>query len=367
MIEPATGEILCLVTSPAYDPNLLNIRQLGENYRMLERTPNKPMVNRAIEEHYSPGSTFKPTQALILLQEGVITKDKLYTCYSGYPFLGGRPACHSHLSPISVVPALATSCNAFFCWGLHDMLDVRSRYPTVQEAFDVWKKYMDAMGYGSPLGVDLPGEDRGFIPSSDYYNTNRNRQWNSSSIISIAIGQGEIDATPLQICNLAATIANRGYYITPHVVREIQDMRLDEKYRTPKPVGINREYYEYVVEGMRSAVKGGTCWELNFSDFEVCAKTGTVQNVHNARDHSACIAFAPMNNPQVAIAVYVENGGFGARVAVPMAKLMLKKYILGEIPVGDQWRETQMINWDTRPGSPDYIVRTVEDDDEHDD
>ena len=367
MIEPSTGEILCLVTSPSYDPNLLSGgRLLGQNYRLLERDPQRPLFDRSIQGRYSPGSTFKPAQALVLLQAGILTKDKTYSCYSGYPYLDGRPKCHSHYSPVSLALSLSTSCNAYYCWGMRDMLDnSRSRYRTIQEAFEAWKNLIVALGYGYPLGVDLPGEDRGFIPNSYTYDNIYNKRWNSSSIISIAIGQGEIGATPLQICNLAATIANRGYYIVPHVVREIQDMPLDERYRTRKYTGFNSEYFDYVIEGMRAAVTGGTCRDLNFMyQMDICAKTGTVENTHG-RDHSACIAFAPRENPKVAIAVFIENGGFGAKVSVPMARLMIQKYLNGNIYSWDQWLETKMITWDTSPGSPNYIKRVVED--EYDD
>ncbi len=363
MIEPATGEVLCLVTSPSYDPNLLiGGRQRGLNYQVLLRDPQRPLFDRSIMGSYSPGSTFKPAQGLIFLQEGVVTKDKTYSCAGGYPYLGGRPKCHPHISPISLIPSIATSCNAYYCWGLHDMLDSRSRYKTIQEAFEAWKNYIVAQGYGHSLGVDLPGERRGFIPNSHVYDRVYNKRWNSSSIISISIGQGEISATPLQICNLAATIANRGYYIVPHVVHEVQDMELEEKYRTPEYTGINKEYYEYMVEGMRAAVTGGTCGQMYLPDIEVCGKTGTVQNPHG-RDHSACIAFAPMNNPKVAIAVFVENGGAGARVAVPVARLMLEKYLYGEVPESDKWLEFQMQNWSTLPGSVNYISKPKEEED----
>ena len=361
MIEPSTGEVLCLVSSPSYDPSLLiGGRQRGANYQMLERDPQRPLFDRSIMGSYSPGSTFKPAQGLIFLQEGVVTKDKVYSCALGYTFhQNRRPKCHLHYSPTSIVPALATSCNSYFCWGLHDMLDSRSRYKTIQEAFEVWKNYIVAMGYGYPLGIDLPGENRGYIPNSRVYDKVYNKRWNSSSIISTAIGQGEISATPLQICNLAATIANRGYYVIPHVVREIQDMPLEEQYTTKKYTGIKPEYYEYIVEGMRAAVLGGTCSKMYMPDIEICAKTGTVENPHG-RDHSACIAFAPKDNPKVAIVVFAENGGYGSRVAVPVARLMMEKYFYGEIPDTDKWLENQMINWSTLPGSVNYINRVVE-------
>jgi penicillin-binding protein 2 len=362
MIEPSTGETLCLVSSPSYDPNLLTGRQRGNNHLMLERDPQRPLLDRAIMGSYSPGSTFKPAQGLIFLQEGVVTKDKTYTCAEGYPYLGGRPKCHVHYSPISLVPSLAHSCNSYYCWGLHDLLDSRSRYGNVQEALDVWKDYIVAQGYGYKLGIDLPGEHRGYIPNSKAYDNMYNKRWNSSSIISISIGQGEINATPLQICNLAATIANRGYYIVPHVVREIQGMEIEELYRTRKYTGINKEYYEYIVEGMRAAVTAGTCSKMYMPGLDICGKTGTIQNPHG-RDHSACIAFAPMNNPRIAIVVYVENGGFGAAVSVPIARLMLDKYFYGEIPYGDRWLEYQMQNWSTLPGSINYLKKVTEEDD----
>ncbi|MDR1381243.1 MAG: penicillin-binding protein 2 [Tannerella sp.] len=360
MIEPSTGEVLCLVSSPSYDPGLLIGRQRGDNHQMLERDPLRPLLDRSIMGSYSPGSTFKPAQALIFLQEGVVTKDKTYSCELGYPYLGGHPRCHSHHSPISLVPSLATSCNAYYCWGLHDMLDSRSRYGSVQEAFEVWKNHIVAQGFGFPLGIDLPGERRGYIPNSSVYDRAYNKRWNSSSIISIAIGQGEVSATPLQICNLAATIANRGYYIVPHAVREIQDSELDGLYRTRKYTGIRREYYEYVAEGMRMAVTAGTCGKMYMPGLEVCGKTGTVQNPHG-RDHSACIAFAPMNSPRIAVVVYAENGGWGAEVSVPVARLMLEKYFYGEIPYGDKWLEYRMQNWSTLPGSVNYIKKVKSD------
>ena len=361
MIEPSTGEILCLVSSPSYDPSLLIGRQRGPNHRLLELDPQKPLLDRSIMGSYSPGSTFKPAQGLIFLQEGVVTKDKAYSCALGYPLTSTkRIGCHPHYSPVTFVHSLATSCNAYYCYGLRDMLDSRSRYKTIQEAFTVWKDYIVAMGYGYPLGVDLPGEIRGYIPNSDSYDMVYNKRWFSGNIMSIAIGQGEINATPLQMCNVAATIANRGYFITPHTVREIKDMPLDEKYIEKKYTGIDKEFYEYVVEGMRGAVTSGTCWGMALPGIEVCGKTGTVQNPHG-RDHSACISFAPMNNPKVAIVVYVENGGWGADVSVPIAKLMLEKYLYGEISYNDKWLEYKMSNWSTLPGSPNYIKRVVVD------
>ena len=343
MIEPETGEVLCMVSSPNYDPSLLVGRQRGKNHKMLEETPQTPLIDRSITGFYPPGSTFKPTQGLIFLQEGVITPETMYTCAHGYTYSPKRkPACHGHSSPLSLVPALATSCNSYFCWGLHDMLDSRRRYPTIQKGFEVWKNHLVSMGYGYQLGIDLPGERRGFVPNSKFYD-NYYHRWTSTTVISIAIGQGEIAATPLQICNLAATIANRGYFITPHVVKEIQDTPLDTLYTNKRYPTVDAKHYEVVAEGMRNAVLGGTCWAAAIPGIEVCGKTGTAENPHG-KDHSAFIGFAPYKNPKVAICVYVQNGGFGAAFGVPIGKLMMEYYLKGEISPEDKALEEKMTN-----------------------
>ena len=344
MIEPKTGEILCLVTSPSYDPELLVGRQRGTNYSMLDNDPRKPLMDRSIMGRYSPGSTYKPAQALVFLQEGVITPQKMYTCAHGYP-LGweGRPRCHSHASPLNLIAAIATSCNAYFCWGLHEMLDFRSRYPSVQEAYDAWRELMTSLGFGVQLRIDLPGESRGYIPTSQYYNDLNKRRWSSGTIISTAIGQGEILVTPLQMCNLAATIANKGYYIAPHVVREIDGSTLDPLYTTKKWTSIDPVHFDAIVEGMRNAVLFGTCSGLYMNDLEVCGKTGTVEN-SRGKDHSACIAFAPRENPEIAISVFIENGGFGAEIAIPVARLMMEKHFYGETMPESKWREEKVLN-----------------------
>ena len=347
MIEPESGEVLCMVSSPTYDPNLLVGRIRGKNYSQLQKDPLKPLFNRPLMAQNPPGSTFKPTQGLIFLQEGVITPETKFSCAHGYTFRGGKPACHGHPSPLPLVGALATSCNSFFPWGLHYMLDDRSRYPSVQQAFNVWKDYMVSMGYGYKLGIDLPGEKRGYIPNSKVYDKIYRGRWNSSTIISIAIGQGEILATPLQICNLAATVANRGYYITPHVVKEIQDTPLDTLYTQRHYTKADVKYYSYIAEGMRGAVTGtaygATCRGANLPDIEVCGKTGTAENPHG-KDHSIFMGFAPYNKPKVAIAVFVENAGFGATYAVPIGRLMIEKYLRGKILPESQAIEDYIVN-----------------------
>ena len=318
-IEPSTGEVLCLVTAPSYDPSLLVGRERGNNYNKMMRDLDKPLLNRAIQATYPPGSTFKPTQGLIFLQEGIISPSTPYPCYHGFVLGRLKVGCHGHGSPLPLKPALQTSCNAYFCWGLKNMIDKKSKYGTVAKAFDVWKHHMISQGYGYKLGIDLPGEYRGFIPNVEFYNKRYgDGHWSATTVISIAIGQGEILATPLQIANLSATIANRGHYITPHVVKEIQDTVVPAEFLERHDTSIDRRWYEEIAEGMRMAVTGGTCRVANLSDIEVCGKTGTAQNPHG-RDHSAFMGFAPYHDPKIAIAVYVENAGFGATFGVPIA------------------------------------------------
>lgn len=327
-IEPSTGEILCMVSSPTYDPRTMVGRQRGTNNNRLSRNPHKPLLNRAIMGLYPPGSTFKTTQALTLLQEGIITPGTMYPCSGGFHFKNLSVRCHGHPSPLSLVPSLATSCNGFYCWGLFHMFSNRQKYRTVQDAMTRWKDYMVSMGFGYCLGVDLPGEKRGMIPNAAYYDRAYRGSWNGLTVISISIGQGEVTATPLQIANLGATIANRGWFITPHVVKDIQDEELDTLYTSRRYTMASPSQYKYVVQGMRQAVLAGTCRAANSSDYAVCGKTGTAQNPHGL-DHSAFMGFAPMDDPKIAICVYVENGIWGATFGVPIGALMIEQYLTG--------------------------------------
>ena len=328
-IEPSTGEVLCMVSAPNYDPRIMVGRQRGRNNRMLTLDPLKPLLNRAIMGTYPPGSTFKTSQALTFLEEGIITPQTTYPCSGGFRFGHLKVGCHGHASPIPLIPTIATSCNGYFCWGLYYMLGNRKKYETVQEAMTTWKDYMVSMGFGYPLGIDLPGEKRGLIPNADYYDKHLGKSWNGLSVISIAIGQGEVTLTPLQIANLGATIANRGYYITPHVVKEVQGEPLDTLYTKRHYTKVSRQNYETVVAGMRQAVLGGTCRAANNGWYEVCGKTGTAQN--RGHDHSVFMGFAPMDDPKIAVAVYVENGGWGATYGVPFGALIMEKYINGKL------------------------------------
>ena len=327
-IEPKTGEILCMVSAPSFNPSELSGRHRGENFQTLSSRPDKPLLNRPIQGTYPPGSTFKTSQALTFLQEGIIDTRTQYPCTGGFVFRGLRVGCHAHSSPLSLNFAIATSCNGYFCWGYYYMIGA-AKYGTPQKALTVWKDYMVDMGFGYALGVDLPGEARGMIPNSDYYDRHYNRSWNGLTTISNAIGQGEVTLTPLQIANLGATIANRGYYIKPHVVSSIDGEELDSAYTERHYVNVDRENYEIVIQGMRQSVIDGTCRSANTSDYLVCGKTGTAQN--RGKDHSVFMGFAPMDDPQIAIAVYVENGGFGAVYGVPIGALMMEQYINGSL------------------------------------
>ncbi len=334
-IEPSTGEILCMVSSPTFDPHLMIGRQRGKNHKMLRLDNRKPLLNRAIMGTYPPGSTFKTTQGLTFLQEGIITTETTsFPCAHGFNYKSLHVGCHGHASPLTLVPALATSCNSYFCWGLFRMIGDR-KYGSPQQALTVWKDHLVHQGFGYKLGTDLPGEQRGFIPNATTYDNAYRGSWNGLTIISIAIGQGEITATPLQIANLSATIANRGYFITPHIVKEIEDNPLDTLYTSRRYTGIDRTYYEDVVRGMRAAVTGSTgsatCRAVGYilPGVEACGKTGTAQN--RGKDHSVFMGFAPMDNPKIAIAVYVENGGFGAVYGVPIGAMMMDQYLNGKL------------------------------------
>ncbi|MCP3895824.1 penicillin-binding protein 2 [Bacteroides sp.] len=341
-IEPETGEILCMVSSPTFDPHLMIGRQRGKNHLMLQRDFQKPLLNRALMGAYPPGSTFKAAQALTFLEEGIIQENTpAYPCQHGFNYGSLHVGCHAHGSPLPLVPALATSCNSYFCWGLFRMFGDR-KYGSPQNAITVWKDHMVSQGFGYRLGVDLPSEGRGLIPNAQFYDKAYRGRWNGLTVISIAIGQGEILATPLQIANLAATIANRGHFITPHIVKEIENDQLDSLYRFPRKTTISPVHYEEVVKGMRAAVTGGTCRLANIPGIEVCGKTGTAQN--RGHDHSSFMGFAPMNKPKIAVLVYVENGGWGATFGVPYGALIMEQYLNGKLSPESEARAEELCN-----------------------
>jgi len=337
-IEPSTGEVLCMVSSPTYNPRVMVGRNRGKNHIALSRNVWKPLLNRSIMGQYPPGSTFKTSQALTYMTEGIITPHTMFTCHRGFYYKGLHVGCHGHVSPLALVDAISTSCNAYFCWGLYYMMGNRRKYPHVQDAMNLWRDYMVSMGFGYKLGIDLPGEKRGLIPNASFYDQAYKGSWNGLTVISIAIGQGEVNLTPLQIANLGATIANRGYFYVPHVVRKVKGEPLDTLFTRRHYTKASRRAYDYVVAGMRSSVIKGTCRAANRSDYLVCGKTGTAQN--RGQDHSVFMGFAPMDNPKIAVAVYVENGGFGADYGVPIGSLMMEQYIKGKLSPESERRAT---------------------------
>lgn len=349
MIEPSTGEILALVSSPSYDPSLLRGRDYAKNYIEISQNPLNPLFNRATQGVYPPGSTFKVPQALVFLQENAINEKVAYPCALGYIPLGRKPKCHPHSSPVSVIPAIATSCNAFFPYGLTNLLTDK-KFKDINEAFNVWKDHMVSMGFGYKLNIDIPYEGRGFIPNSEYYaKAYKTQDWKPTYIISTAIGQGEILTTPIQMANFAATVANRGYYYTPHIVKAIQDTVIDERFTKRNYTTIDAKHFDTVAEGMAMSVTNGTSRRANLlPDFQVCGKTGTAENPHG-KDHSIFMGFAPKDQPKVAIFAVIENAGFGATFAVPIARLMLQKYLRGEVPASDKYLEDAMLKANLLP------------------
>ncbi|MBP5584392.1 MAG: penicillin-binding protein 2 [Bacteroidales bacterium] len=342
-IDPRTGEILAIVSSPTFDPNSMVGRLVSENYNKLVRDPLKPLYNRPIQGVYPPGSTFKTVNALIGLQEGIVTQNTIYGCQAGYYSGGLHVGCHNHVSPINLIESIKMSCNAYYCNEFRAIIDA-SKYGSAREGFLTWQSYIKSFGLGKPLGIDLPSEKSGNIPRAESYDkTYGKNRWNSLTIVSLAIGQGEITETPLQMANIAATIANKGYYYTPHLVKEIDDTVFDKSFIQRHELPIAKKYFDIVTEGMYQVVNGGpgaTAWWLAIKGLDICGKTGTAQNPHG-EDHSMFMAFAPRNNPKIAIAVCIENGGFGATLAAPMATLMIEKYLTDTIT--NAWREQQVL------------------------
>ena len=341
-LEPSTGEILSLVSSPGYDPSLLVGRQRGKNYQKLSADTLKPLFNRGLMARYPPGSTFKVTNALIGRQEGVLYPGTSYECHGGFYAGNFHMGCHNHPSPVDLVESIKVSCNNYYAHVFKRILQ-DNEFESVSKAFTNWKDHLQSFGFGDKLHVDLPNEVSGFLPSVDYYNKYYGEsRWGYLNVISLSIGQGELGITPIQMANMTATLANRGYYYTPHIVKNIEGKRtIDERYRTKNQTRIDSVYFDEIIEGMDLAVNGepgtgSTARTARVDSITVCGKTGTAENPHG-KDHSIFIAFAPKEDPKIALAVYIENGGFGATWAAPTAKLMIEKYLKGEIDV--QWWE----------------------------
>lgn len=348
-IEPATGEILALVSSPSFNPSDLVGRQRSKNFSKLNKDPLKPLLDRPLMARYPPGSTFKVVNSLIFQQEGIITPSTRFPCHNGFQYGGLHVGCHAHASPLDMRQSLQQSCNSYYCWGLKNMIDNR-KYGSVQNAFETWKDKVVSFGFGYRLGVDFPNENRGYIPNAEVYNKVYGKNgWRGLTIISIAIGQGEVISTPIQTANLAAIVANRGYFYTPHIVKRIKGGKLDTTYVRKRVVGVDKKYFEAVVDGMEMCVTGGTGRIAQLDSMRVCGKTGTAQNPHG-KDHSIFMAFAPRDNPKIAIAVFVENAGFGATWAGPVASLMMEKYLKGSIKPSRKYLEERMFNTNLLPG-----------------
>jgi penicillin-binding protein 2 len=343
-MEPGTGEILALVTSPTYDPNLLVGRDFPKNYGKLQKdTLGRPLINRALKSFYPPGSTFKLLNALVAQQEGVLTPSTLYPCARGYPPLGGKPKCHPHGSPTNLSGSIATSCNSYYSYVFKSIVE-NKKYKNSVEGFEAWRNYVLSFGVGKKIGTDLPFEAKGIVPTVSYYDKVFGKGgWRASTVISLGIGQAEVSVTPLQMCNIICSIANRGYYHIPHVIRKVGDKE-DPKWREKQFTLVkDRQIYENVIEGMSNVVKAGTGRIAQLPGIEVCGKTGTAQNPHG-EDHSVFVLFAPRENPKICIAILVENAGFGATWAAPIASLLSEKYLTGKILRTDL--ETKMIEGD---------------------
>jgi penicillin-binding protein 2 len=343
-IEPETGEILAKISSPGYDPGVIVGPDLGKNYPALQNDPLKPLYDRTTKGRYPPGSTFKPLQALIGLETGVITPRTLFHCHHG-AHVGRFVACHDHKSPVNLQEAIETSCNPYFINVFTRVLE-SPRFENVRNGYNEWRKYITAFGLGEKVTVDFD-EDTGLIPTREYYDTRlKTTLWHASYINSLAIGQGELAITPVQMANFTATLANRGYYITPHVVLPTNDSLRRRVRRNEVPVA--SEHFETVIEGMRRVVTNGTGWRARVDSITVAGKTGTAENPHG-KDHSVFIAFAPVEKPKIALVVYVEHGEWGASHAAPIAGLLIEKYLKGTIPASKKVMEKQIIETNLIP------------------
>ena len=334
-LEPKTGEILALVTAPSYEPDLLVGRKRSPNFtKLYYDTIAKPLYDRGLLAEYPPGSPFKTINALIALQEGVVSPEDRFSCHHGYSYGRGRKmGCHAHYSPLNMIPGIAYSCNAYFAQVYKKIIE---KYPTSQEGMNTWANHLQSFGLGDFLGYDLPPGRPGKIPTADYYNkVYPHNNWYASTTLSNAIGQGEVLMTPIQLANMTAAIANRGYYYTPHVLKKVNGEDISNpKFTEPKRTTIDPEHFDTVIEGMHQVFVNGTASFLQVKDIEICGKTGTAENftrIDSTRvqltDHSIFVAFAPKKNPQIAMAVFVENGYWGARYAGRIASLMIEKHL----------------------------------------
>ena len=332
-IEPSTGEILALISSPGID--IEQLASINKHYKEIASDPYKPMFNRAVMSSYPPGSVFKLVNGLIGLQEGVITPNTRYNCSMGYHYGNRKLGCHAHPSPTDLTQSIMMSCNAYYCYTFKAILE-NKKYDNIGEAFNNWKEMVISFGFGRKLGSDFPAELGGTLPSTSTYDKihGKNR-WKANSVISLSIGQGEIGATPLHLANLAATLANRGHYYIPHLVKDSPGHTIDSRFKEKNYTLVDTAHFHKVIEGMYQAVNaapgtGGTARLAHAPGLEICGKTGTAQNPHG-KDNAVFICFAPRENPKIAIAAYIENAGFGGTWAAPIASLMVEKYLTGDV------------------------------------
>ncbi len=329
-IEPSTGEILALVSSPSYNPELLVGRVRSKNYLELQKDTLKPLFDRPLMARYPPGSTFKTVNALIGLQEEIVHTWTRFPCVHGYVSGRFRMGCHPHKSNLDLIKSIQNSCNSYYAHLFRNLLD-HPKYGSFENGFETWRKHVLSFGFGKRLGVDLPNEKQGYIPTINRYNRIYGEgRIKSLNIVSMAIGQGELLMTPVQMANMAATICNKGYYFTPHIIKELPQAFNDLKMplTVKRYSDIDSVHFNPVIEGMYLAVNGldgGTARNAAVKGLDICGKTGTAQNP--GKDHSIFIAFAPKNTPKIAIAVYVENGGYGATWAAPIASLLIEKHL----------------------------------------
>lgn len=341
-IEPSTGEILLKVSSPGYDPQLMIGLERGKNFRKLNSDPNTPLIDRTVSGAYPPGSTFKTLQALYGLKESVITPETCFECFGkSRTYIGASPmGCHNHNSPLNLYQAIQQSCNPYFVNVWRRILE-NKKYESVRDAYITWREFITSFGLGSKICPDFTNEVSGSVPAPIIYdNKYQTKDWRWSYIMSLSIGQGELLLTPLQITNMACVIANRGYYITPHIVRPLEEMNNQIVKHT---IDCDRKYFDIVIEGMAMAASAGTARGASIDSIVFCGKTGTAENPHGD-DHSIFMAFAPKDNPKIAIGIYIENGGFGAQYAVPIGGLIMEKYLKGEISPRKKAIEERMLN-----------------------
>ena len=333
-IEPTSGEILCLISSPSYDPNLLVGRKRNKNYKLLnEDSINKPLFNRAVLAQYPPGSTFKLLNALIALEEKTINQNINFYCNKGFDFgvENRKMGCHLHRSPLNLEEAISASCNAYFCYLYKGFMEKNNN---IYKQYNKWHDHISSFGLGNWLNNDLPTGRKGFIPKSSYYDKMYKKGgWKALTNISLAVGQDALLITPIQMANMTAAIANRGFYYTPHIIKKIEDDTIASRFKKQKNTSIKPKNFEIVIKGMKNAIEDneiGTSNNIKIKDITVCGKTGTAENPHGD-DHSIFIAFAPEKEPKIAIAVYIENGGWGSTWAAPIASLVIEKYLNNKI------------------------------------